>query len=176
MRLHRVTRFAALPLALAAFAPHATAAQGSSTAQQRPSEGQALPGVVYQFRDTVDSARRTAATAAPREQGHAEAIGWLTPEQLAAGFGTGVVSTRPVPVRSQDLRSPDARDGAVGRGTPDAPDVRVVRVTEPAPAADGGIDWGDAGIGAATLLGLMLLGVAVATMIRHRRSKAAAIS
>jgi hypothetical protein len=175
MRLHRATRFAALPLALAAFAPPATAAQGSSTAQQRPTEGQALPGVVYQFRDTVDSARRTAATAAPREQGYAEAIR-LTPKQLAAGFGAGVVSTRPVPVRSQDLRSPDARDGAVARGTPDAPHVRVVRVTEPAPAADGGIDWGDAGIGAAAVLGLMLLGVAVATKTRHRRSKAAAIS
>ena len=175
MHLHRVTRFAALPLALAAFAPPATASQGSSTAQQRPTEGQAFPGVVYQFQDTVDSARRTAATAAPREQRYAEAIR-LTPKQLAAGFGAGVVSTRPVPVRSQDLRSPDARDGAVGRGTPGAPDVRVVRVTEPARAADGGIDWGDAGIGAAALLGLMLLGVVVATKTRHRRSKAPAIS
>jgi hypothetical protein len=176
MRLHRVIRFAALPLALAAFAPPATATQDSSTAQDRPTEGQALPGVVYQFRDAVDSSGRTAATAAPAEHGYAEATGAPTPEQLSAAFGARGVSTRPVPVRSQDLRSPDARDGAVGRGTHDAPDVTVVRVTEPAPAADGGIDWGDAGIGAATLLGLVLLGVAVATMMRHRRSKAAAIS
>ena len=67
--------------------------------------------MVYQFQDTVDSARRTAATAAPREQRYAEAIR-LTPKQLATGFGAGVVSTRPVPVRSQDLRSPDARDAS----------------------------------------------------------------
>jgi hypothetical protein len=176
MRLHRVIRFAALPIALSAFAPPATAAQDSSTAQDRPTEGQALPGVVYQFRDVVDSSGSTAATAAPTEHGYAEATGAPTPEELSAAFGARGVSTRPVPVRSQDLRSPDARDGAVGRGTHDAPDVTVVRVTEPAPAADGGIDWGDAGIGAATLLGLILLGVAVATMMRHRSSKAAAIS
>jgi hypothetical protein len=124
MRLHCVIRFAALPLALAALASSATAAlaspatdaQGSSTVQQRPAEGQALPGVVDQFRD------------------------------------------------------------AAGRGTHGAPAVTVVRVTEPATATDGGIDWCDAGIGAASLIGLILLGVAVATMIRHRRSETTATS
>ena len=52
----------------------------------------------------------------------------------------------------QDLRSPDARDLAAGRGTFSAPEVTVVRVSEPSPAA-GGLDWADAGIGAGGMLG-----------------------
>ena len=58
----------------------------------------------------------------------------------------------------QDLRSPDARDAAQGRGTFNAPEVTVVKVpaANPAPAADG-LDWADVGIGAAGVLGLALI-------------------
>jgi hypothetical protein len=59
----------------------------------------------------------------------------------------------------QDLRSPDARDAAQGRGTFNAPEVTVVKVPAPttaAPAADG-LDWNDVGIGAAGVLGLALI-------------------
>ena len=56
----------------------------------------------------------------------------------------------------QDLRSPDARDAADGRGTFSAPEVAVVKVTEPSPPS-GGLDWGDAGIGAGGMLALTLL-------------------
>ena len=70
----------------------------------------------------------------------------------------------------QDLRSPDARDAAAGRGTFNAPEVTVVRVPQPASAADGGIDWGDAGIGAGGLLTVILLATAgTFAATRHRR-------
>lgn len=73
----------------------------------------------------------------------------------------------------QDLRSPDARDHAAGRGTFSAPEVTVVKVSEPAPSS-GGLDWADAGIGAGGMLGLVLVGVGGALMItrhsHHRRS------
>jgi hypothetical protein len=75
----------------------------------------------------------------------------------------------------QDLRSPDARDAAEGRGTFNAPEVTVVRVPadDPAPAADG-IDWADAGIGAAGVLGLTLVaiggGIAVVKTSRTSRT------
>ena len=59
---------------------------------------------------------------------------------------------------AQDLRSSDARDAAEGRGTFNAPEVTVIKVPEPA-SPNGGIDWGDAGIGAGGLLGLILLGL-----------------
>jgi hypothetical protein len=68
----------------------------------------------------------------------------------------------------QDLRSPDARDASEGRGTYTAPNVTVVKVPEPVPAA-GGIDWADAGIGAGGLLALMLLGLGGSLTVVHRR-------
>jgi hypothetical protein len=75
----------------------------------------------------------------------------------------------------QDLRSPDARDAAEGRGTFNAPEVTVVRVpvSRPAPADDG-LDWSDAGIGAAGVLGLVLIafggGVAVVKTSKTSRT------
>jgi hypothetical protein len=83
---------------------------------------------------------------------------------------THVPQSESVPIRA-DLRSPDARDAADGRGTSTAPDVMVVRLREaaPAPSAEG-LDWGDAGIGAAGLLGLAALalgGVFAAGRRRH---------
>jgi hypothetical protein len=70
--------------------------------------------------------------------------------------------------RLQDLRSPDARDAAEGRGSFNAPDVTVVKVSEPSSSA-GGIDWADAGIGAGGLLGLILVAVGSTLVIAHRR-------
>ena len=59
----------------------------------------------------------------------------------------------------QDLRSPDARDAATGRGTFNAPrgHGRAGADPDPAAAAAGGIDWADAAIGAAGVLGLGLV-------------------
>ena len=75
-----------------------------------------------------------------------------------------------VSVPRQDLRSPDARDLAAGRGTFSAPDVTVVKLSEPAPAAPtaGGLDWTDAGIGAGGMLGLVLIGVGGTLVVMRR--------
>src|ERR1044071_2602562 len=52
----------------------------------------------------------------------------------------------------QDLRSPDARDASQGRGTFSAPDVTVIKVSEPSISSNG-FEWRDAAIGAGVLLG-----------------------
>ena len=114
MRHHRVTRSAAVGLALAALAA------STATAQQQD----------LRSPDTRDAAR---AAQTPR-----------------------------------DLRSPDSRDDAAGRGTFSAPQVTVVKVPQRAPSA-GGIDWGDAGIGAAAMLGLIVLGLGTTVALAHRR-------
>ena len=73
----------------------------------------------------------------------------------------------------QDLRTPDARDQAAGRGTFSAPEVTVVKVTEPAPTV-GGLDWADAVLGAGGMLGLVLIVLAgVFTVVHHRKSTGA---
>ena len=66
----------------------------------------------------------------------------------------------------QDLRSPDTRDAAAGRTTLSTP--AVIKAPPSAPPADG-IDWTDAGIGAASLLGLIALGLAGTFSALHRR-------
>jgi len=65
-----------------------------------------------------------------------------------------------------DLRNPDNRDAAESGGT--SPEVTVVRLPQPA-SVDAGLDWGDAGIGAGAMLGLVLLFGAGTAAIAHRR-------
>ena len=65
----------------------------------------------------------------------------------------------------QDLRMPDTQDSAVGRGLESAPVVEFVDV----PHADG-FDWTDAAAGAATAIGIVLVGAGGAlTTVRIRR-------
>ena len=70
------------------------------------------------------------------------------------------------PGHVQDLRMPDTQDYAAGRGLDKAPVVEFVD----APAADG-FDWTDAALGAATGVGLVLVGAggAMATVRIRRR-------
>lgn len=67
-----------------------------------------------------------------------------------------------------DLRSADARDAAAGRGTFSAPQVTVIKVPQSTPSA-GGMDWGDAGIGAGAILALIALGVGGSIAVVRRR-------
>jgi hypothetical protein len=68
----------------------------------------------------------------------------------------------------QDLRMPDTRDAANGRGTLSAPEVTVVKVVEPAPS-NGGLDWGDVGIGAGGIAGLILIAGGGMLLVLNRR-------
>jgi hypothetical protein len=118
----RITRPAALSLAIAALA---------------------APSAIAQEQDLRSPDARDAAAAAESQQG----------------------------LPTQDLRSPDARDAADGRGTFSAPEVTVVRLPESSPQG-GGIDWGDAGIGAGGVLGLVLLAIGGTLAVVHRRNGA----
>lgn len=65
-----------------------------------------------------------------------------------------------------DLRNPDTRDVAESGGA--SPAVTVFRLPQP-PTVDTGLDWGDAGIGAGVMLGLVLILGAGTAAIAHRR-------
>jgi hypothetical protein len=69
-----------------------------------------------------------------------------------------------------DMRTPDAKDLGQGRGTFSAPDFTVVRVVDPQPTGTG-FDWGDAGIGAGGLLGLVLIALGGTAAVAHHRHR-----
>jgi hypothetical protein len=69
---------------------------------------------------------------------------------------------------SVDLRSPDARDAAEGRSAADAPSVMVVRIPQPSHAG-GGMDWGDAGLGASGALIVLALTAGGTVAVQRRR-------
>jgi hypothetical protein len=95
------------------------------------------------------------------------------PVDLRSQMGTSSLAGTTSATPRQDLRSPDTRDYAAGRGTFSAPEVTVVKVTEPAPPSTG-IDWGDTGIGAGGMLGLVLLALGSILAVVHRRHGAEA--
>jgi len=66
--------------------------------------------------------------------------------------------------------------GYVDHRSPDAADTRFVQTAEPATiVASGGFDWGDAGIGAGAVLGLLLIGLSVTFTVVHRRNRTATV-
>jgi hypothetical protein len=83
-----------------------------------------------------------------------------TPDAVEAG-------TPATTTAGTDLRTPDAVDHGLGRGTFSAPDVTVVKLVDPPPTT--GFDWGDAGIGAGGLLGLILVGLGGTLVVSYRR-------
>jgi hypothetical protein len=112
----------------------------------------------------------------------AEPADLRTPDAIDAGKPAGVQTT-PSDVRTPDAidagqpanqtpgleaRTPDARDHAEGRGTFSAPEVTVIKVTDPSPVFTG-FDWSDAGIGAGGLLGLILVAVGGTMALSHGR-------
>jgi hypothetical protein len=95
------------------------------------------------------------------------------PVDVAGAQSTRATTSRHAAQVRQDLRSPDARDAAEGRGTFNSPQIVVVKAPPPPqPAITDGIDWADAGIGAGSLLGLGMITLAGALAITHRRRAA----
>jgi hypothetical protein len=90
-----------------------------------------------------------------------------SPDTRDAALASEQADSQPLP--AQDLRSPDARDAAAGRGSFNSPEVTVVKLAQPSPSPDAGLDWGDAGIGAGVLLGLLLLALGGTLAVMHRR-------
>lgn len=71
-------------------------------------------------------------------------------------------------VAATDLRSPDARDVADGRSAAGSPSVLVVRMAQHR-SAGGGMDWGDAGIGAGGALAVLFVAAGGAVAVQRRR-------
>jgi hypothetical protein len=145
MNRHRLTRAAALGLALAAVAASTASANTVDLRSQMGTSSLAGTTSSAPRQDLRSADARDAARSAHARQGQPQ----------------------------QDLRSPDTRDLAAGRGTFSAPEVTVVKVTEPAPPS-AGIDWGDTGIGAGSMLGLILLALGSTLAVIHHRRNAAA--
>ena len=150
MNLHRITRTTALGLVTVA------AAVAAPTASAMPD---------YGVGSTESSNPAAAQAPAPRQDMRSPDTRDVATAAESSKGGTSAATS------GADLRSPDARDHAAGRGTFNAPEVTVVKVPEPAPVApsNGGIDWGDVGIGAGGMLGLALLALGGTYAVVHRR-------
>jgi hypothetical protein len=72
-----------------------------------------------------------------------------------------------------DLRTPDSRDAAAGRSAAGSPSVLVVRVPQHRSAA-GGMDWGDAVIGAGGAVAVLVLSGGATLVLRRRRHASSA--
>jgi hypothetical protein len=122
------------------------AALGASTAAAQPIDGS--------MHDAIAAGLRPTSQYTPSDV--------RTPDTMSASKPS---TSEPV----VDLRTPDARDHGEGRGTFNAPEVTVVKVADPAPTGSG-FDWGDAGIGAGGLLGLILVGLGGTAAVAHRKA------
>lgn len=98
------------------------------------------------------------------------------PEPTGLDYSRNSVTGEYVPpadgAGTQDFRHPDTIDAAGGRGPETAPDITVVKVPTPAPAAassNGGLDWTDAGIGAGGMLAMIAVAGGAAVAVVHRR-------
>ena len=79
---------------------------------------------------------------------------------LAAPTGAAALEPQGEGQGSVDLRSPDTRDAGQVTQRPTPAPVIVDRT---------GFDWGDAGIGAGSVLGLLLIALSVMFAVIHRR-------
>jgi hypothetical protein len=123
----------------------------------------------HRFTRTAALALALCAVAAPTAA--ASSLVPPPPSSIAASAGSAYQDVRSA---YQDLRSPDARDAAraaaAGRETWYISDPGA-RGEEPSSVPSDGLDWGDAGIGAGSLLGLILLGLGSTLIVMHRRHR-----
>jgi hypothetical protein len=155
MRNHRITHTAVVGVVVAALAaPGAAAQQDLRMPDTREAAAASTARGPQDLRmpDTRDAAARVAQRTVTMP---------------------GLAVPTPLPDVRQDLRSPDTRDIVQGRGPSTAPDVTVIEVPQPAAAAAGGIDWGDAGMGAAFMLVLAAAGILAVRSRRHRHPQTA---
>ena len=102
-----------------------------------------------------------AAIAAPTASAHGTQAGWVVrpnPDEQAAQLARAA-ATRPAQNTWVVRPNPDEQ-------YPQPAPVTIVRVTDP----HGGFDWGDAGIGAAGALGLILAATGGTLLLARRRN------
>ena len=134
---------------------------------------------MFRSRFTRSASIALAVTALGASTAGAQPIDFRTPDAIDAGTPVAQTmkdlrtpdavdaGTPATTTAGTDLRTPDAVDHGLGRGTFNAPDVTVVKVVDPLPTT--AFDWGDAGIGAGGLLGLILVGLGGTLVVSHRR-------
>jgi hypothetical protein len=168
MRHHRLTRSATLGLALVALVAPAAAAQAQDLRSPDARDASGRVGTLSPAPATdlrSPDARETSSNAGSVSPAPATDLRSPDARQLSADAITAAPA---------DLRTADARDAADGRGTFNAPEVALIKVPQPAPAAADSMDWGDAGIGAGSVLALILLGLGGVLAVMHRRHGAPA--
>ena len=102
------------------------------------------------------------AIAAPAASAHGGQAGWVVrpnPDQQAAQLARAAAA-RPAPTNWVVRPNPDEQYPAPAPTT-------IVRVITPT----GGFDWGDAGIGAAAGVALLMIGLAGALAVSQRRTR-----
>jgi hypothetical protein len=170
MRHRRLTRSATLGLALVALAaPTAAQAQDLRTPDTRDASSNA--GTDAPAAPTVPADLRSPDTR--DASSNANTISPTVPADLRSPDARDT-SGNAIAAGPADLRTPDSRDAAEGRGTFNAPQVALIEVPQPSPTAADGMDWADAGIGAGTLLAVVLLGFGSVLTVMHRRHDAQA--
>jgi hypothetical protein len=147
---HRLTRTAAVTLAIAASAAPTASARAIDDAPIH----RALPA------DSTPTVESTQDLRSPDARDAALHRGLYQP-----------IRPQDQPKPPQDLRNPDTRDYANGRGTYNSPDVIVVKALAPVadPTTAGGVDWEDVGIGAGGLLGAILIALGGTLLVVQRR-------
>jgi hypothetical protein len=142
---------------------------------------------------TADSGFRTTYQPVPASSQGGQDLRSPDAVDAAQHRGMYAIEAETSPAGGQDLRSPDAVDAAQHRGiyepksdgyalnrdygSPDAADAArdlppvQVPVVAAQPNPSGGFDWGDAGIGAAGMVGLFSIAGACALMLSGRRRR-----
>jgi hypothetical protein len=146
---HRLTRIAAIAVAIAA--------TGAPAASARPIDSLPSSDALPAYPTPVAEASQDLRSPDTRDAAQGRGIyAPMQPEDQA--------------LPPQDLRSPDTRDFAEGRGTYNSPDVVVVKAPVPAPEPTAtGIDWADVGIGAGGLLAASLIALGGTLLVVQRR-------
>ena len=123
----------------------------------------AAPATALPVEELGNPDSKAAAIEAQREQPVYQDL--RNPDSKAAA----IEAQREQPVY-QDLRNPDSKAAAIEaqRGTPaETPAPPTIAQSSP------GFDWGDAGIGAGSALGLLLIALSVSFTVAHRRNRTA---
>jgi hypothetical protein len=126
----------------------------------------AVPAAAGAQQDLRSPDARAAAVDHPSEQSAPAAAATATPTDLRSPDVQDAASQAGI-----DLRSPDVQDAAASRPAPAA--AATAASTPVVGQASTGFEWGDAGIGAAGMLALVLLVVGAGMVaVRHRHGHA----
>jgi hypothetical protein len=167
-RVSHILTTAAIMAVAAGPASAATFESLHSTDGKQPVPASSQGGQDLRSPDAVDAAQHRGMYAIEAETSPAGGQDLRSPDAVDAAQHRGIYATETKSgpyALNRDYGSPDAADAAR-----DLPPVQVpVVAAQPNPS--GGFDWGDAGIGAAGMVGLFSIAGACALMLSGRRRR-----